>query len=283
VPHLSFADRLKRAWADTRSLLCVGLDPLMNRMPLAFARSSQGVFEFNREIIAATAPYACAFKPQIAHYSALEAEDQLKRTIDWIREHYPGHLVILDAKRGDIESTARFYAVEAFERYEAHAVTLNPYLGISSLKPFLDYPDRGCFVLCRTSNADSAEFQLQGDPPLYLQIASRMAGWRGKEKSLGLVAGATWPEDLGRIRQQAPNLPILVPGIGTQQGDLVATLEHGLNIEGNGLIINVTRSLIYSSTASDFCERVNAKAAELSGRINRIRDSIRSQKKTGGS
>lgn len=267
----SFTAKLERSWSVNNSLLCVGLDPLLDRLPTPFRQSKHNVFAFNRAIIDATAPYSCAFKPQIAHYAALGIEDQLELTIDWIRTTWPQHLIILDAKRGDIGSTAELYAQEVFCRYNADAVTLNPYFGGDALLPFLSYADRGCFILCRTSNPGSLEIQQQGEPPLYLQIASAAANRWNDNCNAALVVGATWPEELGKVRQEAPELPILVPGIGAQQGDLRAVLQQGLNQAGTGLLISASRSLLYASSDADFAEAAGAQAKIVHQHINALR------------
>lgn len=271
---LSFAAKVQRAWDLHQSLLCVGFDPVVNRLPASFAKKKQKLFEFTCAIAQTTARHACAFKPQIAHYASLGAEDQLVNTIRWLKEHYPDHLVILDAKRGDIDSTAEFYAREAFDRYGADALTVNPYLGGDALAPFMQRPDRGCFVLCRTSNPGSGDFQGQGDPPLYLQVARMAETQWNNQRNLGLVAAATWPEQLGKIRRAAPSLPLLVPGIGAQQGDLMAVLSQGLNAAGSGLIINSSRAILYASDKSDFAEAAGTMAASLCAKINAARPDI---------
>lgn len=259
------------------SLLCVGLDPLPDLFPPEIAGRQHAIFEFNCAIVRATAPYACAFKPQIAHYAALAAENELARSIAWIQQNYPQHLVILDAKRGDIGSTARLYVVESFDRYQADAVTLNPYLGTDALSPFLERADRGCFVLCRTSNPDSCDFQLAGEPPLYAQVAQAAADRWNQHGNAGLVVGTNWPEAMRTVRVVAPNLPVLAPGIGAQAGDLEGTLRHGLNAEGTGLIINASRSICYASAAPDFAEAAAAQAKALHEQIGTIRSDVMAQ------
>ena len=266
-----FITKLEQAWSVNNSLLCVGIDPLLDRLPTSLQPSKHNVFAFSKAIINATAPYCCAFKPQIAHYAAFGIEDQLELTIDWIRTTWPQHLIILDAKRGDIGSTAELYAQEVFCRYNADAVTLNPYFGGDALMPFLSYADRGCFILCRTSNPGSLEIQQHGEPPLYLQIAHAITSRWNNNGNAALVVGATWPEELGKVRQEAPELPILVPGIGAQQGDLQAVLRQGLNQAGTGLLINASRSLLYASSGTDFAEAAGIQAKILHQHINTLR------------
>lgn len=267
----SFLVKLRQAWALNQSLLCVGLDPLPHLFPASLAQSDHPILDFNKAIIKATADYACAFKPQIAHYAALGAEDQLQQTIQWLGSVYPQHLIILDAKRGDIDSTASLYATEAFDRYGADALTVNPYLGGDALMPFLQRSDRGCFILCRTSNAGSSDFQLQGQPPLYLQVAKAAAERWNDLQNVGLVVGATWPDDLQEVRKIAPLMPLLTPGVGAQKADLEKVLSQGLNAEGTGLIINASRSILYASSGANFAEAAGMEAASLWQKINDIR------------
>lgn len=267
-----FAEKLQQSWVLNQSLLCVGLDPLPELFPAPWTGRTKRISDFNKAIIDATAACACAFKLQIAHYAALAAEDQLVESIQWLKARYPKHIVILDAKRGDIDSTASLYAREVFERYDADAVTLNPYLGGDSLQPFLDYADRGCFILCRTSNPASDDFQMIGEPPLYLQVAERAATEWNQHNNVGLVAGATYPKDIGRIRKVAPALPVLAPGVGTQQGDLAETVRQGLNEQRTGLLINASRTISYASTESDFARAAEAAAQSLYADINAIKN-----------
>ncbi|MFU8817903.1 MAG: orotidine-5'-phosphate decarboxylase, partial [Pseudomonadales bacterium] len=215
--------------ADT--LLCVGLDPDQDRLPDHLARSSEPLFEFCRGIVDATADLVCAFKPQIAYFSARGAEAELARLITYIHEQHPQIPVILDAKRGDIGATAQLYAMEAFERYDADAVTVNPYLGEESIAPYLAYPGRGVILLCRTSNADSAWLQAYPpENPLFLRVASAAREWDNGH--LMLVAGATYADDLRRIRAAAGDMPLLVPGVGAQGGDLASVLAVGVDSRG---------------------------------------------------
>ena len=198
--------RLENAWQRYQSWVCVGLDPDPAKMPAALAGADQPYFEFCRTIIDATAPYVAAFKPQFAHFAAAGREVELARVIHYARERWPDHVVILDAKRGDIGSTAAFYAKEAYERYRAHAVTINPYLGEESVRPFLDYEDGGVVVLCRTSNPDSDWLQAHGLPPVHLRVAERVMQWNTSGQCM-LVTGATYPEELAEIRAAAPTVP----------------------------------------------------------------------------
>jgi orotidine-5'-phosphate decarboxylase len=271
----TFADRLARAQHSSGSLLCVGLDPDPARMPadlLAQARfAAAPLYAFNRRIVDATAGIAAAYKPQIAFYSALGAEEQLALSIRYIRERAPDALVILDAKRNDIGNTAEAYAREAFDRYAADAVTVNPYMGEDSVRPFLARPDRGAVLLCRTSNPGAKDFQdlLIEGLPLYRHVAARAAAqWNG-QRNLMLVVGATCAREMAELRGAHPDLPFLVPGIGAQGGDLEATLAAGLDSRGAGLLISSSRNIIYAGGGA--AEAIGAAAAELRTAINLLR------------
>jgi orotidine-5'-phosphate decarboxylase len=261
-----FVAQLRQAWRDQDSLLCVGLDPDPQRFPSTLPKNAG--FDFCRAIVDATAEFVCAFKPQAAHFAALGQEDALARLIEHIHSQHPGIPVILDAKRGDIGSTARLYAVEAFERYGADAVTVNPYLGKESIEPYLEFADRGIVILCRTSNPGSGWLQgYPADDPTYLRVAREAARWN-ENGNIMLVAGATYPEDLMNIRQCVGDMPLLVPGIGAQGGDLTAVLENGCDEQGRGLVINASRAVLYASGDQDF-----ADAAAIAARA--LRDDIR--------
>ena len=233
------------------------------------------MFEFCREIIDATADLVCAFKPQIAFFAAEGAEADLEALVAHIHREHPGVPVILDAKRGDIGSTAEQYARELFERYDADAATVNPYLGWDSIAPYAEYPGRGTVILCLTSNPDSA--WLQGNPkadPAYLRVADlAVAHDRG---NLMLAVGATHPEQLGKVRARAPRLPLLVPGIGAQGGDVDAVFAHGLDEDGAGLVVNASRSVIFAGEGGGFAKAARGAAIELRDRMRRARDAVRS-------
>ena len=271
MAHLSFSEKLDQAWQLNDSLLCVGLDPDPDRFAQPWRGHSEAIAHYTQAIITATADYSCAYKFQIAHYASRSAESQLAETIGWLKAKYPKHLVILDAKRGDIGSTAEHYAEEAFGRYQADAVTLNPYLGRDALAPFLQDPKRGGILLCRTSNSGSAELQAQGEPPLYVRVAEMAARLWQERANVGLVVGATWPDVLRQVRRIAEAVPILAPGIGTQQGNLEAALSAGLNASGNGLLMSASRSICYASEGADFAEAARAEAARLALEMNRVR------------
>lgn len=282
-----FTELLKRRWIDGDTMLCVGLDPDPSRLPASLRDRDQALFDFCARIVDATADLVCAFKPQIAYFAARGAEDQLARLIGYVHQRHPQVPVILDAKRGDIGDTARFYAEEVFERFDADAVTVNPYLGPESIQPYLDYADRGVFLLCRTSNADSDWLQgYPGEHPAFLRVAEAAGDWNG-HGNLMLVAGATYPEDLRRIRTVVGDMPLLVPGIGAQGGDLAAVFDAGLDRHGHGLIINTSRTVLYAGaghsgagTEADseagaearLAEAARAAASELRDRMRRLRD-----------
>lgn len=243
---VSILQRLQAGWASRNSLLCVGLDPIADRLPAEFRTAATPYRDFCCAVVDATASEVCAFKPQIAHFAAVGAEDQLAEVIAYIHKRYPDVLVILDAKRGDLSATARFYAREVFERYNADIATVNPYLGLESLEPYLAYPDRGIAVVCRTSNPGSAWLQDHPrDDPVFLRVARAVSELNGGGNMM-LVAGATYTEDMARIRSVAGTIPLLVPGVGAQGGDVRAVLEAGLDANGQGLVINASRSILYA-------------------------------------
>jgi orotidine-5'-phosphate decarboxylase len=270
---MPFAERLARAQQTSGSLVCVGLDPELSKLPKDLVGADQPLYAFNRRIIDATADIAAAYKPQVAFYGALGAEDQLLASIRYIRERAPAALVILDAKRNDIGNTAEAYAREAFERYGADAVTVNPYMGEDSVRPFLTRPDRGAILLCRTSNPGAKDFQdlLIDGLPLYRRVAERAAGHWNEYRNLMLVVGATYPREMADLRRAHPEVSFLVPGIGAQGGDLEATLAAGLDDDGAGLLISSSRNIIYAGGGS--ADGIRAAAAELHTAINRQRTS----------
>ena len=266
-------DKLHASWRGQDSSLCVGLDPRLGRLPADCRAEPQPLLAFCRQVVEATADAACAFKPQAACFHALGAEEQLAALIAFIRTDFPEVPVILDAKRGDIGPVAALYAQEAFERYGADAVTVNPYLGWDAVTPFVGRPGHGAFLLCHTSNPDAA--WLQEHPPAapaYLRVAERAAAHG--EGSLGLVVGATYPAQLAAVRAQAPDLPFLVPGVGAQGGDVDAVFNHGLDAEGTGLIVNASRSVIFAGERDDpgWPKAVRQAAIDLRDAMRRSRD-----------
>ena len=270
---MDFMRALRQRWDGARSLMCVGLDPEPEKFPAHLRDRPDAVFEFTRDIVDATADLVCCFKPQIAHFAALGAEDALQRCIRHIHEKHPGVPVILDAKRGDIGSTAERYAREAFDRYAADAVTLNPYLGRDSVQPFLTRAEKGVVLLCRTSNPGAGDFQDLdcGGAPLYQRVAETIArDWDGNGNCL-LVVGATWPQELAKVRALVGDLPLLVPGVGAQGGDVQALVAAGKTADGSGLVISSSRAILYAGQGADFAAASRAAAAQLRDSINACR------------
>ncbi len=273
-PMRSFMDRLRDRWHDADTLVCVGLDPEPAKFPARFAGQPNAIFEFCRDIVDATAPYACAFKPQIAHFAAAEAEEALRMLILHIRLRHPQVPVILDSKRGDIGSTAQHYAREAFERYLADAVTVNPYMGRDSAQPFLDHADKGVVILCRTSNPGAGDLQdlLVDGKPLYQHVAAKVAREWNTHGNCALVVGATWPEQLREVRAiVGDQVPFLVPGVGAQGGDVRAVVSNARNRDGDGLVISSSRAILYASTGDDYAEAAANAARALRDEINLYR------------
>ncbi|WP_423910434.1 orotidine-5'-phosphate decarboxylase [Candidatus Spongiihabitans sp.] len=268
-----FYKKLTNSWNKQNSLLCVGLDPDVARLPKSIKNDKHPLYRFNKEIIDATAQWACAYKPQAAYYSAVGAEIQLEKTIRYIKSEYPAIPAILDAKRGDIGSSARMYAIEAFERYQADAVTVNPYMGGDALEPFLRFQNHGIIVLCRTSNPGSGDFQqlISGDREIYQHVAHLAALQWNKNNNVALVVGATYPEAIKQVRRIVGNMPLLVPGIGAQGGALEGVLKNGLTEQKNGLIINVSRGIIFASEGPDFLTAAANQAQSICKRINQYR------------
>jgi orotidine-5'-phosphate decarboxylase len=268
-----FVEQLTRAWERSDSLACVGLDPDIGRFPRRIAVEPAPIFQFNKAIIDATADLVCAYKPQVAHYAAYGAEDQLERTIEYIHESHPGVPVILDAKRGDVGNTAERYAIEAFERYGADAVTVNPYLGSDSLEPFLRHTDKGVVILCRTSNPGARDLQdrMIGTRTLYQVVAELAAQrWNSRGNCL-LVVGATYPRELAEVRALVGDMPLLVPGVGAQRGDIAQVVQNGQTARGTGLIISSSRAILYASGGEDFASAARAATQQLRGEINSSR------------
>ncbi|WJF89882.1 orotidine-5'-phosphate decarboxylase [Paraburkholderia bonniea] len=269
----SFIQMLRQSWQQTNSLLCVGLDPDPAKFPGALANRTEAIFAFCRDIVDATAPYASAFKPQIAYFAAHRAEDQLEQLIAHIHLHHPGLPVILDAKRGDIGSTAQQYAREAFERYRADAVTVNPYMGFDSLEPYLEHAGKGVIVLCRTSNPGGSDLQFldAGGRPLYQVVAQLAAQQWNASGELGLVVGATFPQEIEIVRQITGDMPLLIPGIGAQGGDVEATVRAGRTTSGAGMLINSSRAIIYAGKGDDFAQAAALAAQKTRDQINAYR------------
>jgi len=266
----AFGARLAACWKATNSLVCVGLDPEPRKFPDRFRDAPGGIFEFNKAIIDATRDFVCAYKPQFAHYAAQAAENQLEHTIEYIKSTCPNAIVILDSKRGDIGSTAEQYAQEAFERYGADAVTVNPYLGRDSVEPFLKHADKGVIILCRTSNPGAKDFQDLdvGGRKLFQVVAERVAKEWNAEGNCMLVVGATYPDELADIRARVGDLPFLVPGVGAQGGDVAKAVKNGKTGAGTGLIISSSRAILYASSGPNFADAARKAAQELRDAIN---------------
>lgn len=249
---MTFIEKLSAAWAANNSLLCVGLDPDVSRFPAELAGKPDAIYAFCKTVVDSTADLACSFKPQIAYFAALRAEGQLEEICRYIKATYPDIPVILDAKRGDIGATAEQYAREAFERYDADAVTVNPYMGFDSVAPYLEWKDRGAIVLCRTSNAGGSDLQFLdvGGKPLYQHVAQLVADKWNTNGQCSLVVGATFPKELAQVRAVIGDMPLLVPGIGAQGGDIAATVQAGKTAVGTGMMINSSRAILYAQPAA---------------------------------
>ena len=270
---MTFIDSLRKRWTDADTLVCVGLDPEPAKFPPHLRDDPDAVFAFCKDIVDATADLACAFKPQIAHFAALGAEYALERLIAHIHEAHPGVPVILDSKRGDIGSTAQHYVTEAFDRFGADAVTVNPYLGRDSVQPFLDRGDRGVVVLCRTSNPGAGDLQdlVVDGRPLYVHVAEKVAReWNGNG-NCALVVGATWPRQLAEVRAVVGDAPFLVPGVGAQGGDVPELVAAAKTADGTGLIVSSSRAILYAGNGEDFADAARQAAADLRDEINRYR------------
>ena len=276
---MNFIDQLRQAEAQNQSMLCVGLDPEPARFPAGVARDAEGIHQFCARIVEATADLVCAFKPQIAYFAAHGAEDQLERLMAHMRCNAPQVPIILDAKRGDIGSTAEMYAREAFERYGADAVTLSPFMGYDSLEPYLRHKGKGLILLCRTSNAGGSELQAQplisevpGGELLYERIARLAAGaWsRRSGAELGLVVGATFPREITRVRELAPTLPLLIPGIGAQGGDAEATVRAGWRPDAP-IIVSSSRAVLYADGGDAYAEAARRVAQRTRAQLQAAR------------
>jgi orotidine-5'-phosphate decarboxylase len=272
---VKFIDKLSAAWTRNNSLLCVGLDPDLARFPAHLQGQPDAIVQFCKAIIDATADLACAFKPQIAYFAALGAEDQLEQICAYLREKYPHIPLVLDAKRGDIGATAHQYAREAFERYGADAVTVSPYMGFDSVEPYLEWAERGVIVLCRTSNAGGSDLQFLdvGGRPLYQHVAQLVAEKWNRNGQLALVVGATFPEEIAQVRKLVGDMPLLIPGVGAQGGDVDATVEAGRTADGTGMMINSSRAILYAKPrdGEDFAGAARRVAMETRDAINAAR------------
>ena len=275
---MAFTTQLARATRLNHSLLCVGLDPEPSKFPGAWAGDAERIYDFCAAIVDATKDLVCAFKPQIAYFAAHRAEDQLEQLMAHIKAVAPDVPVILDAKRGDIGSTAEQYAREAFVRYQADAVTLSPFMGRDTIEPFLAYADKGVILLCRTSNPGGNDWQMQrladvpGQPRLFEHLANLAHSEWNSTGQLGLVVGATFPAEIARVRALAPTLPLLIPGVGAQGGDAVATVRAGWRPDAP-IVVNSSRAILYASSGEDFADAARAEAL-------RTRDLLRAARPT---
>lgn len=263
VTRVGFHEQLNRSWAASNSLLCVGIDPDPAVMPAGLTGDADSMFRFCVEIVDATADLVCAFKPQIAYFASQGHEAVLERLCSYVRDRHPDVTLILDAKRGDIGSTAEHYAREAFDRYGAHAVTVNPYLGTDAVIPFFEHGG-GVIALCRTSNPGGDDLQSLdvGGEPLYIRVAELVVNEWTQHGDCGLVVGATYPDELRRVRAVVGDLPILVPGIGAQGGDPATVVAAGARPDGRGLLISSSRAIIHASAGDDFAEAARRAAME---------------------
>ncbi len=269
---MTFLDMLARAERQNNSMLCVGLDPEPTKFPDRIKGDSNKIYDFCAALVDATADLVNSFKPQIAYFAAHRAEGQLERLMEHMRRVAPHVPIILDAKRGDIGSTAEQYAIEAFERYGADAVTLSPFMGWDSVAPYLKYHGKGAFLLCRTSNPGGDDLQnqrlasVEGQPLMYEHIAKLAQGPWNLNGQLGLVVGATYPKEIERVRELAPTVPLLIPGVGAQGGDAVATVKAGLRVSGGEttgpIIVNSSRAILYASKGDDFAEAARRVALQ---------------------
>ena len=270
---MGFHAKIEAAWRRTESMLCVGLDPDPAQMPPHLRGRPDAIERFCLAIIDATAPYASAFKPQIAYFAAEAAEAQLERVCAYIRDRYPDHLLVLDAKRGDIGPTAERYARELFVRYDADVATINPYMGTDSVEPYFRHEGKGVLLLCRTSNSGGDDFQsltVDGEP-LYARVARRVAEQWSTLGECGLVVGATYPDELATVRSIVGDMPILVPGIGAQGGQVAATVQAGRTSTGYGLILSSSRAILYASAGENFAEAAAAAASATRDEICGVR------------
>ncbi len=268
---MRFIQKLEESWQNSGSCLQVGLDPDPKLFPKDIKNGHDSIFEFCRGIIDATVHYICSFKLQIAHFSAYRAETQLEKICLYIRKRYPGIPIILDSKRGDIFSTSEKYALEAFKRYKVHALTVNPYMGFDSIKPYLQWKDRGVIVVCCTSNPGSSDLQflnLSNGKPLYLYIAQLVKKWN-ESLQLGLVIGANHASELATVRKHVgDSMPLLIPGVGAQGGSLENAVHAGINSIGTGIMVNSSRGIIHSSSGKYWRESAASAAFNLREAIN---------------
>jgi orotidine-5'-phosphate decarboxylase len=273
---MTFTQKLDSIIKKNHSLVSVGLDSDIGKIPLQVRSKKSPQFSFNKAIIDTTAPYVSVFKPNSAFYEVRGKEgiEELKMTCDYVRETYPEIVLILDAKRADIGSTNEGYAGFVFDYLGADAVTIHPYLGADAVKPFLDRKEKGSFILCRTSNPGAGEFQdlpVDGDKPLYQVIAEKVAKDWNYNGNCGLVVGATYPHELATVRSLVGDMPLLIPGVGAQGGDIEKTVRAGVDSRGSGALINSSRNIIFASDSRDFAARASEETQKLRDAINGFR------------
>lgn len=276
---MKFTEKLQAAWESQNSLLMIGLDPDPQRFPEDIADNKNAIYEFCVGIVDATAEYACGFKPQIAYFASQGAESQLADICQYIQKNYPHLPIVLDSKRGDIGTTAEHYAQEAFRRYRADAVTVNPYMGFDSIEPYLAWEDKGVIILCRTSNPGGSDLQfaqLDSGEPLYLHVARLVAEKWNRSGQCALVVGATFPEEIAKVRAVVGSeMPLLIPGIGAQGGDIDDTVSAGCNKDGMGIMINSSRAILYASAGADWREAATQTAKATRDAINLARKALK--------
>ncbi|AGF48279.1 orotidine-5'-phosphate decarboxylase [Candidatus Kinetoplastibacterium oncopeltii TCC290E] len=269
---MKFIKKVENSCNRNNSLLQVSLDPDPKRFPKELAGNKRSILEFCKGIIESTAEYISSVKMQIAYFSACRAEDELEEICSYIRYNYPYLPIILDSKRGDIGDTSEKYAIEAFDRYKADALTVNPFMGLDSIEPYLEWEDRGVLVLCRTSNLGGSDFQslkMANDTPLYLHIAQLVSKKWNTNSQFGIVAGATFPKELAIIRKAiGEDMPILIPGIGTQGGNIHSTVISGTNNDCSGAMISSSRSILYASNNDNWREASSIVAKKFRDDIN---------------
>lgn len=272
---MTFIQQLQAAWQSNQSLLCVGLDPDIQRFPAELQGQPDAIYQFCKAMVDATAAVACSFKPQIAYFAALRAEDQLEAICSYIKQQYPHIPLILDAKRGDIGATAEQYAREAYERYGADAVTVNPYMGFDSVQPYMEWKDKGVIILCRTSNAGGSDLQFLdvGGKPLYQHVAQLVAEKWNANGQAALVVGATFPNEIAAVREITGDMPLLIPGIGAQGGDIEATVRAGRTANGTGMMINSSRAILYAraEAGESYTDAARRVATQTRDAINQYR------------
>ncbi len=270
---MNFKQKLQNIIKKNNSLLCIGLDTELDKLPKHLLTNSDPMFAFNKAIIDQTADLVCSYKPNIAFYESygIAGLTSLKKTIEYLKDKYPEIPIIIDAKRADIGNTARMYAKALFEYWGADATTVYPYLGLDSVLPFLEYKDQCTILLIRTSNPDAKTFQDQkiNGEPFYIKIAAEIKKW--KFDNIGLFVGATYPEELGKVRTLFPNSPILTAGLGAQRAQIEKAIKAGIDKDGGNLICNNSREIIYAGSEEDFAEKSAKKAVEIRDNINKYR------------